>query len=51
MGTWEMHHNEKYLPNAEKFDGDRWNDPSVVRRMEKAYVPFGKGSRGCIGIK
>ncbi|TAQ87316.1 hypothetical protein B7494_g4362 [Chlorociboria aeruginascens] len=50
MSTWELHHNEDYFPNATKFDPDRWADPQNVRHMEKAYVPFGKGSRACVGI-
>ncbi|KUJ12574.1 cytochrome P450 [Mollisia scopiformis] len=50
MGTWELHHNETYFPNATKFDPDRWADPANVKHMEKAYVPFGRGTRMCIGI-
>jgi cytochrome P450 len=51
MGTWEMHHNEDYFPDATKFDPDRWTDPVKAKRLEKAYVPFGKGQRMCVGIK
>lgn len=51
MGTWEMHHNEDYWPNSFKFDPDRWTTPESARRLDKAYVPFSKGSRMCIGIK
>jgi cytochrome P450 len=51
MSTWELHHNEEYFPNATKFDPERWFDPKNVRHMEKAYVPFGKGSRACVGMK
>ena len=51
MGTWEMHHNEDYFPDSFKFDPDRWADAENAKRMEKAYVPFSKGSRMCIGIK
>jgi len=51
MGTWEMHHNEDYWPDSFEFDPERWTDPEKARRLEKAYVPFSKGSRMCIGIK
>jgi len=48
MGTTPQ---EDYWPDSFKFDPDRWADPEKVRRLEKAYVPFGKGSRMCIGMK
>jgi cytochrome P450 len=51
MGTWEMHHNEEYWPDFFKFDPDRWTNPPNAKRLDKAYVPFSKGSRMCIGIK
>ena len=51
MSVWDMHHDETYFPNAQKFDPTRWLDPKEARRMEKAFVPFSKGSRACAGIK
>jgi len=48
MGTWDLHRNEEYFSDAEKFDPDRW---SSSKRLDKAYVPFGRGSRMCVGMK
>jgi len=46
-----MHQDEKYFPDAQKFDPTRLLDPKETRRIEKAFVPFSKGSRACAGIK
>lgn len=46
-----IHRNETYFPDPTRFDPTRWLDPKEVRRIDKAFVPFGKGSRGCAGIK
>jgi cytochrome P450 len=46
-----MHHDEDYWPGSFKFDPDRWTNPANAKHLEKAYVPFSKGSRMCIGIK
>ncbi|CZS93103.1 uncharacterized protein RCO7_07846 [Rhynchosporium graminicola] len=50
MSSWMQHQDELYFLNALKFDPTRWLDPVEARRIDKAFVPFGKGSRGCIGI-
>jgi len=46
-----MHNNETYFPNPTIFDPSRWLDPTEARRLDKAFIPFGKGSRGCVGMK
>jgi cytochrome P450 len=50
MSSWVLHQDEDYFPNPTKFDPDRWSDPEEARRMDKAFVPFGKGTRGCVGM-
>lgn len=45
-----MHRNESIFPSPEKFDPERWLDPLTVRTREKYLVPFGKGSRQCVGM-
>jgi len=45
-----MHRNEDIFPDPEKFDPSRWLDPATSRVMDKHMVPFGKGSRQCIGM-
>ncbi|KAF2966207.1 hypothetical protein GQX73_g7377 [Xylaria multiplex] len=39
-----LHRNEEVFPNPEKFDPDRWDNPT--KQMKDAYLPFGGGSRG-----
>ena len=40
--------NESIFPNAKEFIPERWiNNPG----LEQYFVPFGKGSRACVGIK
>lgn len=35
-----------------KFLPERWlSSPSKLERMNQAYVPFGRGSRMCVGLK
>ena len=51
MSSWIMHQDENYFPNARKFDPTRWLDPKETRRIDKAFVPFSKGTRACVGIK
>ncbi|KFY66112.1 hypothetical protein V496_02171 [Pseudogymnoascus sp. VKM F-4515 (FW-2607)] len=50
MSSWIMHQREDYFPDSSKFDPERWFDPKEVRHMDKAFVPFSKGTRGCVGI-
>jgi hypothetical protein len=40
--------NEKIFPNSKSFIPERWiNRPD----LDRYFVPFGKGSRACLGIK
>ena len=42
------------FPNAMQYDPDRWlRDTSEdhKRQMHKAYIPFNKGPRKCLGFK
>lgn len=35
-----------------EFHPERWfSDASELERMSQAYVPFGRGSRMCLGLK
>lgn len=45
-----MHRNESVFPSPEKFDPERWLDPVIARVLDKHLVPFGKGSRQCVGM-
>jgi cytochrome P450 len=47
-----MDYNEKVFQSPESFLPDRWlvDDLVALKRLENAWAPFSKGSRGCIGI-
>jgi cytochrome P450 len=45
----ELHRNEAYWPEPERFDPDRFLPAAVRQRDRYAYLPFGGGPRSCIG--
>lgn len=47
--VYGIHHDEKYYPDPEKFDPNRFADPERVANMP--YYPFGDGPRYCIGMR
>ncbi|KAL6915276.1 hypothetical protein FSST1_006771 [Fusarium sambucinum] len=50
MSSWLIHRNKEYFPDPAKFDPDRWVNASDPQSLHKAFVPFGKGSRACVGM-
>jgi cytochrome P450 len=44
-----MHHDERYYPEPEKFDPERWTPEQRAARPKYAYFPFGGGPRMCVG--
>jgi len=52
MSSWVLHQDSEYFPDPQNFDPERWSkaSPEALRKMEKAFVPFGKGSRICVGM-
>ena len=50
MSAWMMHRNEDIFPDPDKFNPERWLDPSAARTLERNLVAFGKGSRMCVGM-
>ena len=48
VSPWLLHHDPRWWRDAASFDPDRWlgDEPATDRR---AYLPFGAGSRMCIG--
>lgn len=49
ISVYAMHHNEKYFPNPEKFDPERFLSSTKIEPY--SYLPFGKGPRACIGMR
>jgi cytochrome P450 len=46
---WVVHRDERWWPDAERFNPDRWANDAGSGRPRWAYFPFGGGSRSCIG--
>jgi cytochrome P450 len=48
--SWATHHLEELYPSPEAFDPDRFAPGGPVSKLPKgAYIPFGGGTRICIG--
>jgi cytochrome P450 len=50
MSSWILHHDEKFFPDANAFNPERWTDPQRYRDADRAMMPFGGGSRQCVGM-
>lgn len=47
--TYLLHHDARYYTHPEAFIPDRWDAEDVKDLPKYAYLPFGGGSRRCIG--
>lgn len=47
--VYALHHDEKYFPNPERFDPDRFLPENKDSITKFTYLPFGDGPRVCIG--
>ncbi|KAI5923212.1 cytochrome P450 [Camillea tinctor] len=48
VNIYSLHHNERYFPNAFKFQPERWLEGSKNATYD-AFAPFSIGTRGCAG--
>lgn len=51
VGLWiyMAHHDERWFPDPERFDPDRFAEPASAGRPRHAWLPFGGGARTCVG--
>ncbi|KAJ3578632.1 hypothetical protein NPX13_g1939 [Xylaria arbuscula] len=46
--TFSLHRNPEVFPNPDEYDPTRWENPT--KEMKDSMMPFGGGSRICIGM-
>lgn len=46
-----LHRDERYFPNPDAFDPERFNETNKLSFPSGAYMPFGSGRRNCIGSR
>ncbi|XP_033608493.1 cytochrome P450 6k1-like [Cryptotermes secundus] len=46
-----LHRDQKYYPDPERFDPDRFSKEMKDRTPQFTYLPFGEGPRVCIGMR
>lgn len=53
INTWVAHYDEEVFPDATTFRPERWieaeSNPEKLRAMNEMYMPFGLGTRTCLG--
>lgn len=53
MSILDLHYNGEIFTNPTSFDPSRWLDSGAqkLQQMERAYAPFGRGARQCVGLE
>jgi hypothetical protein len=50
MSSWISQRNEEIFPDPMKFDPTRWLDVKAAWKQDNYMMPFGGGSRMCVGM-
>jgi hypothetical protein len=52
MSSWLMHRDPTIFHNPMQFGPERWlQTPEEFRRLDHNMVPFGRGTRQCVGMR
>lgn len=49
ISLYGLHMDQKYWPNPDKFDPERFNEDEKAKRSKFVFLPFGEGPRMCVG--
>jgi cytochrome P450 len=49
ISPWALHHDRRFFDDPEAFRPERWLDGSTASLPRYAYMPFGGGTRICVG--
>jgi cytochrome P450 len=49
LSPWSLHRNPRWFPDPHRFDPDRFSEGAKDKRPPFTYLPFGGGSRRCLG--
>ncbi|MFE7122323.1 cytochrome P450, partial [Streptomyces sp. NPDC057654] len=49
FSPWALHRDPDVFPHPHRFDPDRWLDKNTPRTPHQGFMPFGAGTRKCIG--
>lgn len=49
--VWSIHHDDKFYPEPEKFDPERFSKENKNNRHPQTFMTFGAGPRNCVGLR